>query len=456
MNSRTDLEQVILGTFLIDEASHAYIDVISLKMLSIQAHRVILTVFHDMKKEGKAIDLLTVSQYMRSKGLIDQIGGSYYLSELTNRIASSANIEQHVLILKNEWLKSEIFASIVAISSENENDSLEISDRIKAKLDELEAEFREGFSYNYQPQDRLYTEAIEYINEAKQRHDSGKPMQGKDTNIPSLNSLIGNLQGGELTIIGARPAMGKTMTMLQIAQNTTQYPVIIFSLEMSSRALMIRQISKETEIEYRDLQSGNFGKSIDQLIKESEFIAKNKIIIDDTSALTCSQLERVCKIVHKTHGGIAAVLVDYLDIVENHEKEIRHKVSHTARTLKRIAKDLNTPVVCLAQLSRELAKRNDKRPILSDIRESGKVEEEADLILFLHRPAYYDHEAVDESGNDISDLLEIIVAKNRNGNLGTAKASIDLKYGKFNDFKEYRQYSNYLPNSRIEIDRDAF
>jgi replicative DNA helicase len=231
--------------------------------------------------------------------------------------------------------------------------------------------------------------------------------------------------------------MGKTMTMLQMAQNTSEYPVIIFSLEMSSRSLMIRQISRECEIEYRDLQTGNFRQSISDLIAKSEYLTKNKIIVDDTSAMSCAQIERVCKIIHKTYGGIAAVFVDYLDIVENHEKELRHKVSYTARTLKRLAKDLNTPVVCLAQLSREVAKRTDKRPILSDIRESGKVEEEADLILFLHRPGYYDSEALDEMGNDASDLMEIIAAKNRNGNLGTAKTRIDLRFGKFTALREF-------------------
>lgn len=436
-NDNEDLEQIILGCFLIDEKCTHYIKVISPKMLHSAKHKAILNIMHEMITNEMPIDILTVTQYARKIDRLNEIGGSFYLSELTNRIASSANIEQYIMFLKNKWMQNEIISTIMFLCAQETKDSLELSDQIKLKLDELEAEFREGFSYNYLPQNELYTKAIEHISDAKDRNDNCAPKHGKATNIPELDALIGNLQPGELVIIGARPAMGKTMTMLQMAQNTSELPVIIFSLEMSSRSLMIRQISRECEIEYRDLQTGNFRQSISDLITKSEYLTKNKIIVDDTSAMSCSQLERVCKIIHKTYGGIAAVFVDYLDIVENHEKELRHKVSYTARTLKRIAKDLNTPVVCLAQLSREVAKRTDKRPILSDIRESGKVEEEADLILFLHRPGYYDSEALDEMGNDASDLLEIIAAKNRNGNLGTAKTRIDLRFGKFTAVREF-------------------
>lgn len=431
MEQQTLIEQVILGSILMDEKLVTYLNILHPKMFKSNMHREILIDMLEVLNKGFSIDLLTLGQQGRNNGANQRYGGISYLSELTNVVASTATFEQNLLFLKDSWMKSEISTLVSHSIINNEYSGLELAENIKTELDKLEQEFREGFTYKYQNQSDLYTETIEYINEAKSNHESGIEPHGKKSNVKELDELIGNFQNGELTIIGARPSMGKTMLMLQIALNKTKLPVLIFSLEMSNRSLMIRQISREVEVEYRELQSGRFKMKINELIEKTEWLRENKIIIDDTSNMSCSQMERVVSDIHKKHGGIACVMVDYLDIVENGEKEIRLKVSKTARTLKRIAKDFNTAVICLAQLSRELSKRADKRPILSDIRESGKIEEEADMIIFLHRPEYYEENPMDEYGNSLKGVLEMIVAKNRNGSLGTAKSNIDLRYGKF-------------------------
>ncbi len=434
-----DLEEAVLGALMLEQnALTAVIDILRPEVFYKESHKIIYTAIQHLFSKSEAIDILTVTNELKSSGELEVVGGAYFITQLTGRVASTANIEYHARIIAQKYIQREL----IRISSEIIKDAFEDTTDVFELLDKAEKNLfsvsENNFRRDYDNMQSLVREAIKDIQAARDHEGN---LRGVPSGFTELDRVTAGWQKSDLIILAARPGMGKTAFVLSMARNIAvdfNIPVAFFSLEMSSIQLVTRLISSETMLSADKLKKGNLENyEWEQLNAKIGKLVDAPLFIDDTPALSIFELRAKCRRLKAQHN-IQMVVVDYIQLMStgvdnkgNREQEI----SSISRSLKALAKELNVPVITLSQLNRSVETRGgSKRPILSDLRESGAIEQDADLVCFIYRPEYYKLDTDDE-GNSTKGLAEIIIAKHRNGALAEVKLQFIDRFAKFIDYE---------------------
>jgi len=437
-----DIEEAVLGAIMLEkDAIYTAIQMLpTAEAFYRDTHKEIYKAILALNQEGEPVDMRNVPAKLRKMGKLEFVGGSYYIAELTSKISSAANIQSHCALIKEYFLKREIIreASEAARLGYDETiDPFELIDLLYEALNTLSNFVHQG------SQKTAKELVVANIDDLDKAMNEDKPLRGITTGYTALNDATGGWQDSELIIVAARPGMGKSgfalTSALAAAQDNPQLPVVVFSLEMSAKRLILRLQSQAAEIEVSKLIKAKIarGPEFEALIHKSQPVSlPNLIIIDDTS-LTVTQMRAILYKIKREWGGMAAVFVDYLQLMEAPNIQKREEqISFISRNLKTIAKTLECPVVALSQLSRAVETRGgDRRPQLSDLRESGSIEQNADMVIFLYRPEYYKIDET-EDGSSTRGYAQAIIAKFRDGSLD----DIPLKFvGKFIKFADWDQ-----------------
>lgn len=440
----TDLEEAVLGAIMLErDAMQQVCDILHDRSFYKEAHGRIFGAVIRLHQKSAPIDILTVTQELRRTGELDAVGGAYYISQLTNRVASSSNVEFHARIVAQKFILREIIrigSDAVRMGyDESVEDVFTTLDRIQNDFFTIEKTYSNGKAVE-KLRDLLAQEREEYFRIEALAQTQG--VVGINTGFKKLNQMTGGWQAPDLIILAARPAMGKTALALALstASAISGNAVAIFSLEMSSLQLVKRQVQSESEVnsyQYRNALLDDNGKR--QLEIARGRLEDLGVWIDDTPALSITEFRsKARRLVQK--NGVKMIIVDYLQLMttgedrkygSNREREI----SSISAALKRTAKELSVPVIALSQLSRAVETRGgDKRPQLSDLRESGAIEQDADMVIFIHRPEYYGI-TQDAEGHATAGRAQLIIAKHRNGPTGDVNVGFVDRFTKFWDIE---------------------
>lgn len=436
----TDIEEAVLGALMLEQnALTAVIDILRPGVFYKPAHQRIFQAIYQLFGRSEPVDLLTVTNELKNMGELEVAGGAYFVSQLTNRVASAANVEYHARILLEKYIQRELIrisGDIIKDAYEDTTDVFDLLDKAESALFQVSESNLRRESIGMQS---LVREAIQQIEEAL-RHEGN--VSGIPSGFTDLDRVTAGWQKSDLIILAARPGMGKTAFVLTMARNIAvdwKKPVAIFSLEMAALQLVTRLIASETELSADKLKKGDLADyEWEQLNAKIPNLIGANLFIDDTPALSIFELRAKCRRLKQQHN-IEMVVIDYLQLMQaagDHKGNRENEISTISRSLKALAKELNVPVICLSQLNRAVETRTGtKRPVLSDLRESGAIEQDADMVLFIYRPEYYKL-TENEDGSSTQGMAEIIIAKHRNGPLANIKLKFIDRFAKFTDFTE--------------------
>lgn len=407
-----------------------------------KAHRLLFQAMTDLQDNGTAIDTVTVSDYLDNHNNLDDIGGVGYITDLVAATPIASNVVYYAKIVQQKSTLRKLISTAQNIASRSytEQDDVEglVEDAERQIMDVSENRNQAGFK---QIKDVL-NQAMAQID---QLYQNDQAITGLPTGFRDLDKITTGLHEDEMIILAARPAVGKTAFALNIAQNVgtkTDKSVAIFSLEMGAEQLVNRMLCSEGSIDANHLRTGQLNEEEWQnLIIAMGSLSKARIYMDDTPGIRMAEIRAKCRRLAREQGDLGLIIIDYLQLIEGSGQENRQQeVSAVSRQLKKLAKELHVPVIALSQLSRGVEQRQDKRPVLSDIRESGSIEQDADIVAFLYRDDYYrdaegDEDDDDQGGNDDGDdnvgEVEVIIEKNRSGPRGTVKLLFVKSYNKF-------------------------
>ncbi len=435
-----DLEEAVLGAVMIEkDAIIAVMDILSPDSFYKDAHKKIFQVVLELSNELQPIDILTVTEELRKRGQLEEVGGPFYITQLTSKVASAAHIEYHARIISQKHIQRELIRVSSEITTKAYDDTVDVDDLIDFSESSLFQVAEGNIKKESSSIKSLIQEAITQIEEAAQKDDG---LSGVPSGFSDLDRVTSGWQRSDLVIVAARPSMGKTAFVLSMTRNMAvdhNEGVAIFSLEMSSVQLVNRLISSETQLGSEKIRSGKLEPyEWEQLEHRIKALVDAPIYIDDTPGMSSFEMRAKCRRLKSQHD-IKVVVIDYLQLMTgppetrgNREQE----VSMISRALKGIAKELNVPVIALSQLNRSVEMRSgDKRPQLSDLRESGAIEQDADMVLFIHRPEKYGlMEFAD--GTPATGMGELILAKHRNGALADVKVRFRGELAKFEDLED--------------------
>ncbi|MEO6538449.1 MAG: replicative DNA helicase [Ferruginibacter sp.] len=434
-----DLEEAILGAIMLEKSAwDTVIEILKPECFYVDAHQKIYKAMQGLAIKSLPIDLLTVVEELKVREELDLVGGPYFVTRLTNAVVSSANIDAHSRIVLQKFIQREL----IRISGEIIGDAYEDSTDVFDMLDDAETKLFEitnnHLRKNFDDINTVLVKTIQRIEDMRTRQDD---ITGVPTGFASLDRITYGWQPTDLIILAARPSVGKTAFALNLARTAALHPtkptaVGFFSLEMSSSQLVQRILSAESEIWLEKIARGKLEEhEMKQLYKKGiDRLSKAPIFIDDSAALNIFELRAKCRRLKNKHN-VGMIIIDYLQLMSgsadrnsNREQEI----SKISRDLKGLAKELQVPIIALSQLSREVEKRKEgnKMPQLSDLRESGAIEQDADMVMFLYRPEYYDITA-NEFGESNKGETHVKIAKHRNGSLETIKLRALLHIQKF-------------------------
>jgi len=441
-----ELEEVVLGALMLEKDAYITVgDLLQPEAFYKESHQEIYKAIQRLAMEEEPIDLLTVSEQLKKMKMLEKVGGLVYVSKLTDRVASAAHIEFHARIIAQKYIQREL----IRVSTDIQNSAFDESVDVADLLDKAQQEVFDVAEGNIKKETSaiksIVDEAIIGIEKAAERPDG---MSGVPSGFTALDRITSGWQPSDLVIIAARPSMGKTAFVLSMARNMAVHhnaPIAVFSLEMSNIQLVTRLIASETELGSEKLRSGKLQDyEWKQLHKKIKPLVEAPIFIDDTPALSIFELRAKCRRL-KAKYDIQVLIIDYLQLMTagsdmrgNREQE----VSLISRQLKIIAKELNIPVIALSQLNRGVEQRTGdaKKPMLSDLRESGSIEQDADMVLFIHRPERYGI-VTDSEGNDLRGIADIIIAKHRNGAVGDIQLRFRNELAQFCDLEEISPFS---------------
>ena len=422
-------EQAVLGSIFLDpDKIHIASEYLTKDSFFKLSHGMLFNIMQELSDKGDPIDPVSVKSALDSSGQFEQVGGMAFLASLINAVPTSAHIEHYSKVVAEKSRAREVIEDLSqSISSvyDGQKDLNEILFQTEQKLSTISNEQKKGF--------RTIIDVIDSTQSIlDERSQKVGDVTGTSTGFTDFDQITTGLHEDNLIIIAARPAMGKTAFALNIAQNVAKNSdkaVAIFSLEMGAESLVERMLSAEGLIPSYHVRTGNLSESEwRRMISAQERLARGKIFIDDTAGIRISEIRSKAKRLAQENGGLGLIVIDYLQLIEGRGRENRQQeVSEISRQLKIIAKELKVPVIALSQLSRGVDQRNDKRPILSDLRESGSIEQDADIVAFLYREAYYKRDEQEEPDN----VTELILEKNRHGSLGTVRLYFLKEYAKF-------------------------
>lgn len=433
-----DLEEAVLGAMMLEKNAYtSVLEILKPEAFYNAKNETIYTVCKDLFEQGDPIDILTVTNELRKRGELESVGGAYYITQLTNRVASAANVEYHARIISEKHIQREL----IRISSEIGTEALEEGADALGLLDTAQQkifEVSEGtISKDVEKIEDVLKKAIKNL-EAIKGHEN--TLTGVPSGFVELDRETSGWQKSDLVIIAARPGMGKTAFALTVARNAAvdfAKSIAVFSLEMSSEQLVGRLISGETEIISQKMRNGDLSdQEWERLNSKITKLADAKMYIDDTPAISVFELKAKCRRL-KAQQGIDMIIIDYLQLMRGEESKGQgnreQEIGYISRSLKGLAKELQVPVIALAQLSRAVEVRGGtKKPMLSDLRESGSIEQDADMVMFLYRPEYYQLTEF-EDGMPTQGLAEIMLAKHRHGAVRDFRVRFQGEFAKFSD-----------------------
>lgn len=435
-----EIEQAFLGSILLDsESINDIFDFVTSDMFFYNEHKVIFETILSLEKKKIGIDILTIVDELKRRNRIDEAGGIVYINNLTNQIGAATHILYHGRIIQEHFIERQIIqanAEILKKAQSGEFDTLELLDYTNKKIlsinDSIKGNTQRGLTESL-------IEELDLLDKRIANQESGGTMLGVPTGFKKLDDILLGWQKSDLIIVAGRPSMGKTAATLNFARNAAVLGGIgvgIFSLEMSHSQIVLRLLSAESEVSSEKIRKGTTDKN--ELLKIHagvERLASANIIIDDTPALTLLELKAKARRM-KLQDNVQMIVIDYLQLMSGSGKKYdgnrEQEISNISRGLKALAKELDMPIIALSQLSRQVESRAEKRPILSDLRESGAIEQDADIVMFLYRPEYYGLDR-DVDGNDLRGKAEFIIQKHRNGSLGDVKVGFRGEYTKFYD-----------------------
>ncbi|MFT3706014.1 MAG: replicative DNA helicase [Agriterribacter sp.] len=439
-----ELEEAVLGAIMLEKtAFDTVVEILKPECFYVDAHQRIYRAMQSLAQKSMPIDLLTVVEELRIKEELELIGGPYYVTKLTNAVVSSANIETHSRIILQKFIQRDL----IRISGEIISDAYEDSTDVFDLLDEAESKLfditNNHLRKNFDSIDSVLVKTIQRIEDMRNRQED---ITGVPSGFPSLDRITYGWQPTDLVILAARPSVGKTAFALNLARNaalssTKPTPIAFFSLEMSASQLVQRILSAESEIWLEKIARGKMEEhEMQQLYRNGiQRLQSAPIFIDDTPALNIFELRAKCRRLKNKHN-VSLVIIDYLQLMsgtgDKRSSNREQEISTISRNLKGLAKELGIPIIALSQLSREVEKRKegDKMPQLSDLRESGAIEQDADMVMFLYRPEYYNITA-NEMGENNKGETHVRIAKHRNGSLETIKLRALLHIQKFTEME---------------------
>ncbi|KRM12638.1 replicative DNA helicase [Paucilactobacillus suebicus] len=437
-----EAEKAVLGAiFLSGDALVESMEYITPDDFYRRAHQIIFEKMIAINDRDQPIDPLTMSEELQKDNQMDDIGGMTYIVELAKAVPTAANVAYYAKIVREKAITRRLIKTATDIVTKSYQGDEEVTDLLddaeRSIMNVSESQNQEGFK---DIKDVLKG-TFEEIDRLSQQEST---VTGLSTGYPELDKMTTGLHSDELVIIAARPAVGKTAFALNIAQNVgtkTDKTVALFSLEMSAESLVNRMLCAEGGIDANHLRTGQLDEDEwNKLVVAMGSLSKTSIYIDDTAGIKIAEIRAKCRRLAKEKGNLGLILVDYLQLIEgtNHENR-QQEVSDISRQLKKLAKELGVPVIALSQLSRGVEQRQDKRPVLSDIRESGSIEQDADIVAFLYRDDYYERDNDNEDNpsdprdNEDENVgeVEVIIEKNRSGPRGTVKLLFVKSYNKF-------------------------
>ena len=455
-----EVEAAVLGAMMIEkEAVPKAIELLTPDSFYLREHRMIFEAMVSLFEASEPIDTVTLYEELKKRDQVEKVGGAVYLSKLSQNISSAANIEYHAkIILEKEILRGLITSAhkIAEAAYEGTEDAFDILDDAERRIFEItESHLKQSF----RGMDRAVRDAIEYIEAI---HSATHQKFSVPTGFYELDEMLGGFQKSDLVIIAARPSMGKTALALTLARNAAvdhRVPVGIFSLEMSTMQLIIRLLCAEGRLNAHLVRTGKLPHSEGvKLSKNAHKLIEAPIYVDDAPAQTVLEIRAKARRL-KAEKNIGMIIVDYLQLmqgpsnVESREREI----SHISRSLKALAKELNIPILALSQLNRAVESRTDRRPQLSDLRESGSIEQDADVVIFLNRPEFHGVKTFTD-GSSTEGVAEVIIGKQRNGPTGEIQLAFIKDYARFENLAHQRQIEEYqaqaIPGNEDIINED--
>ncbi len=443
-----EAEQAVLGAIFLDgDALIEAMEIVTPRDFYRRSHQIIFQCMIQLNDRSEAIDLITLKAEIEKNNTIEDIGGISYLTELSQATPSSASVTYYAKIVDDKAVLRQLIqtANQIVLSSFEQGEEVQtiVDAAEKSILEVSEKRNSTGFKSIAE----VLNTTMETIDRLAQ---SNETITGLPTGYPALDKMTAGLQKEELIILAARPAVGKTAFALNIAQNVgtkTDCSVAIFSLEMGAESLVNRMLCAEGSIEAANLRTGQLTEEEwRSLIVAMGSLSRASIYIDDTPGIKISEIRARCRKLAQEQGNLGLILIDYLQLIEGTGRENRQQeVSEISRQLKKLAKELKVPVIALSQLSRGVEQRQDKRPVLSDIRESGSIEQDADIVAFLYRDDYYQREGGEDEGSmaeapQNDNVIEVIIEKNRSGARGTVELLFVKEYNKFSSLSPREEY----------------
>jgi len=437
-----DLEEAVLGAIMLEKSAFdTVVEILKPECFYVEAHQRIYQAMQSLANKSQPIDILTVVEELRFKEELEMVGGPYYVTKLTNAVVSSANIEAHARIILQKFIQRELIrisGEIIGDAYEDSTDVFDLLDDAESKLFEIT---NNHLRKNFDTIDSVLVKTIQRIEDLRHKNED---VTGVPSGFATLDRITYGWQNTDLIILAARPSVGKTAFALNLARNAALHPnkptpVALFSLEMSAGQLVQRILAAESEIWLEKIARGKLEEhEMKQLYARGiQRLAQAPLFIDDTPALNIFELRAKCRRLKNKHN-IGLIIIDYLQLMsgtgDNRNSNREQEISNISRNLKALAKELSVPIIALSQLSREVEKRGakdgSKMPQLSDLRESGAIEQDSDLVMFLYRPEYYDI-TQNEMGESNRGETIIRIAKHRNGMLDTIKLRALLHIQKF-------------------------
>ena len=440
-----EAEQAVIGAiFLEPEAMSTASEFLIPQDFYRPSHQRIFQIMMQLSDRGEPIDLLTVTNALNSSKLLEEVGGVSYLTELADAVPTAANISYYTKIVEEKSVLRRLIRTATDIVTESFNREDEIEDVLsEAEKNILDVSNRQNANAFKNIKDVL----IDVYDNIEQLHQNTGDVTGIPTGFKDLDHITSGFQRNDLIIVAARPSVGKTAFALNVAQNVaikTDENVAIFSLEMGADQLVSRMLCAEGNIDAQRLRTGNLeAEDWTKLTMAMGSLSNAGIFIDDSPGIRVNEIRSKCRRLKQEHG-LGMILIDYLQLIQGSgasAKENRQQeVSEISRSLKGLARELEVPVIALSQLSRGVEQRQDKRPMMSDLRESGSIEQDADIVGFLYRDDYYDKES------EKQNIIEIIIAKQRNGPVGTVELAFVKEYNKFVDL-DHKYSAQDIPSA---------
>lgn len=437
-----ELEAAVLGALMLEKDAYSIVsEILKPECFYEKAHEKIFSAIVDLAVSQRPVDMLTVTEQLKRRGELEDVGGPVYIAQLTSQVASSAHIEYHARIIAQKYLARELISFAAQVENNAFDETIDVDDLMQEAEGKLFEISQRNVKKDVTQINPVIKEALEMLERAANQKEG---LSGLRTGFGGLDKITSGWQNSDLVIIAARPAMGKTAFVLSMAKNMAvdfNIPVALFSLEMSNVQLVNRLIVNVCEIPGEKIKSGRLeGYEWQQLDFKIKELYDAPIYIDDTPSLSVFELRTKARRLVREHG-IKCIIIDYLQLMNASGMNFgsrEQEVSMISRSLKGLAKELNIPIIALSQLNRGVESRQGvegKRPQLADLRESGAIEQDADMVCFIHRPEYYKI-TEDERGNSLIGLAEIIIAKHRNGATGDVRLRFKSEFAKFMNIED--------------------